>query len=113
MREFLLALNPLAIDRGNERGNALLAKRGAGISAQDFAQRLELQHTRRTVNQLAFHRSFMVAGAECRIEVGNYTALGEIRKTLARLVCACARNLRSRLNYGGNSHHEQRPALRL
>ena len=57
LRKFLLALNPIAVRGGSESGNALLPKGRRGVSAEEFAERLKLQHACRTVDELTGHRN--------------------------------------------------------
>ena len=55
--ECLLGLDPGAIGGGRERRRCGLAERRRGVSAQEFAQRIELQHARGSVEELQRHRS--------------------------------------------------------
>ena len=55
--QFLLALDPVVIGRRRKRGDALLSERRGGVSAQEFAQRFELEHARRTVEERTGHRN--------------------------------------------------------
>ena len=88
LSECLLVFDPVVVGGGGERSNEFLPEGRGGVSAQEFAQGIELEHTRRTVGEFTGHRKLMVAGAEWTDGRGEGSAGGEIQSAPAPATCA-------------------------